>query len=133
MGCVIKLGTTLERKLIVKEEDCISFLGGGVKPSLASPRMIGHMEYAARDAVLAHLDEGQDTVGTRVDIKHLGATPLGDEVTYKATVTAVEGNKVTFDVEAVDSRETVGSGTHERHIIDVERFARGLRKTFGQE
>ena len=132
MGAVIKLGATLERELIVREEDCISFLGGDVKPSLASPRMIGHMEYAARDAVLPHLDDGQDTVGTRVDVAHLGATPLGDEVNYKATVTAVEGNKITFDVEAVDSRETVGRGTHERYVIDVERFARGLKKKFGQ-
>ncbi len=133
MGCVIKIGATLERKLIVREEDCISFLGGSVKPSLASPQMIGHMEYTARDAVLSHLDEGQDTVGTRVDVAHLGATPSGDEVTYKAVVTAVDGNKVTFDVEAVDSQETVGRGTHERYVIDVERFARGLRKKFGQE
>jgi predicted thioesterase len=133
MGGVIKLGATLERKLIVRKEDCISFLGGDVKPSLASPRMIGHMEFAARDAVLPHLEDGQDTVGTRVDVAHLGATPLGDEVTYTATVTALEGNKVTFDVEATDSRDTVGRGIHERYVIDVERFARGLRKKFGQE
>ena len=132
MGGVIKLGTTLERKLIVKEADCISFLGDEVKPSLASPRMIGHMEYAARDAVLPLLEEGQDTVGTQVNVAHLGATPLGDEVTYKATVAAVDGRKVTFDVEAIDSHDTVGRGTHERYVIDVERFARGLKKKFGQ-
>ena len=132
MDTVIRIGTTLERKLIVQEEDCISFLGEDVKPSLASPCMIAHMEVAARDAVLPHLGAGQDTVGTHVDVSHLGATPLGDEVTYKAVVTAVDGRKISFDVEAVDSRETVGRGAHERHVIDVERFARGLKKKFGQ-
>ena len=132
MGTVIKIGTTLERKLIVNQADCISFLGKDVKPSLASPCMIGHMEVAARDAVLPHLAAGQDTVGIRVDISHLGATPLGDEVTYKAVVTAVNGRKIAFDVEAIDSRETVGRGTHERYVIDVARFARGLKKKFGQ-
>ena len=133
MGTVIKIGTTLVRKLIVKETDCISFLGKDVKPSLASPCMIAHMEVTARDAVLPHLAEGQDTVGTHVDVSHLGATPLGDEVTYKAVVTAVDGRKITFDVEAVDSRETVGRGAHERYVIDIERFARGLKKKFGQD
>ena len=94
--------------------------------------MIAHMEVAARDAVLPHLAAGQDTVGTHVDVSHFGATPLGDEVTYKAVVTAVDGSKITFGVEAVDSRETVGRGAHERYVIDIEQFARGLKKKFGQ-
>ena len=93
--------------------------------------MIGHMEFACRDAVLPHLDEGQDTVGTHVNVSHLAATPLGDEVTYRATVIEVEGRKLTFEVEARDSRDVVGKGTHERYIIDVERFAAGLKKRFG--
>ena len=123
MGTVIKVGTTLERKLIVNEADCISFLGSDVRPSLASPCMIGHMEVAARDAVLPHLAEGQDTVGTRVDVSHLGATPLGDEVTYKAIVTAVDGRKITFDVEAIDSREN-RRARHPRTLCDRRRAVR---------
>ncbi len=131
MVTMVKPGTTLERKIVVSEQDAISFLGVDVKPSLASPRMIGHMEFACRDAVLPHLDEGQDTVGTHVNVSHLAATPLGDEVTYRATVIEVEGRKLTFEVEARDSRDVVGKGTHERYIIDVERFAAGLKKRFG--
>ena len=131
MVTMVKPGTTLERKIVVSEQDAISFLGADVKPSLASPRMIGLMEFACRDAVLPHLDEGQDTVGTHVNVSHLAATPLGDEVTYRATVIEVEGRKLTFEVEARDSREVVGKGTHERYIIDVERFAAGLKKRFG--
>ncbi len=131
MVAMVKPGTTLERKKVVGEQDAISFLGEDVKPSLASPRMIGHMEFTARDAVLPHLEPGQDTVGTRVDVSHLAATPLGDEVTYRATLIEVDGRKLTFAVEARDSKEVVGRGTHQRYIIDVERFAVGLKKKFG--
>ena len=132
MATMVKPGITLEQKRTVLQEDAITFLGVDVQPSLATPAMIRWMEFAARDAVLPHLDEGQDTVGTVVHVSHLAPTPLGDSVAYRATVTAVEGRRVTFSVEAEDSRQTVGKGTHERFIVDVERFAERLRKQFGQ-
>ena len=130
MGLMVKPGITLEQKRQVLREDAITFLGTDVKPSLASPSMIRWMEYAARDAVLPHLGEGQDTVGVRVDVAHLAPTPMGETVVYRATVTEVDRRKVTFEVEASDSRQTVGKGTHERFIIDIERFADRLRKQF---
>ena len=71
-------------------------------------------------------------MGTRVNVEHLAATPLGAEVTYDAKLAAVDGRRLTFEVEASDQREVVGRGTHERFIINVERFAAGLRKKFGQ-
>jgi predicted thioesterase len=129
---MVEPGITLERKRIVAADDSITFLGADVKPSLSTPRMIQWMEYAARDAVLPHLEPGQDTVGVRVDVRHLAATPLGAEVSYRATVTAVEGRRITFEVEAQDGAETIGKGLHERYIIDVQRFAEGLKKKFGQ-
>ncbi len=132
MGLMVKPGITLEQKRQVLQEDAITFLGMDVKPSLASPSMIRWMEFAARDAVLPHLDKGQDTVGVRVDVSHLAPTPIGETVAYRATVTKIDGRKVTFEVEAADSRQTVGKGTHERFIVDVERFAERLRKRFGE-
>lgn len=129
---MVEPGITLEQKRIVSEEDSITFLGTDVKPSLSTPRMILWMEFAARDGVLPHLEAGQDTVGVRVDVRHLAATPLGQEVTYRATVLKVEGRQLTFEVEAHDGTETVGKGIHERYIIDVKRFAEGLKKKFGQ-
>jgi predicted thioesterase len=129
---MVEPGITLESKRIVSEEDSITFLGTDVKPSLATPRMILWMEYAARDAVLPHLEAGQDTVGVRVDVRHLAATPLGQEVAYRATVSKVDGRQVTFEVEAHDGAETIGKGLHERYIIDVKRFAEGLKKKFGE-
>jgi predicted thioesterase len=128
---MVKAGITLESKRIVSEDDAITFLGGDVKPSLATPRMIMWMEFTARDAVLPHLGPGQDTVGVRVDVRHLAATPIGDEVTYRATVSRVEDRRITFEVEARDSKEIVGRGLHERYVIDVKRFAEGLKKKFG--
>jgi predicted thioesterase len=130
---MVEPGISLERKHVVSADDAITFLGGDVKPSLSTPRMIMWMEYAARDAVLPHLGPGQDTVGVRVDVTHLAATPMGEEVAYRATVSKVDGRRITFEVEARDGRETVGKGLHERHIIDVKRFAEGLKKRFGQE
>jgi fluoroacetyl-CoA thioesterase len=129
---MVEIGITLERKRTVSEDDSITFLGEDVKPSLSTPRMILWMEYAARDAVLPRLEPGQDTVGVRVDVRHLAATPLGAEVTYRATVSKVEESRITFDVEARDGAEIIGQGLHERYIVDVKRFAEGLRKKFGQ-
>lgn len=129
---MVKIGTTLERRGPVPEQDCISFLGPDVKPSLATPAMISRMEFTARDAVLPHLAQGQDTVGTHVNVSHLAATPAGAEITYRATVRAIEGRKIIFDVEAADEQEVIGKGTHERFVIDVARFAEGLKKKFGQ-
>ena len=129
---MVKPGISLEQKRTVLQEDAITFLGVDVQPSLATPSMIRWMEFAARDAVLPHLDEGQDTVGTEVHVSHLAPTPLGASVTYRATITAVAGRKLTFAVEAEDSRQVVGKGTHERFIVDIERFAERLRKQFGQ-
>ena len=129
---MVEPGISLERRIVVSEEDAITFLGTDVKPSLATPAMIARMEITAHDAVQPHLEEGQDTVGTRVNVEHLAATPLGNEVSYRAKLAAVDGRRLTFEVEASDQREVVGRGTHERFIIDVERFAAGLRKKFGQ-
>ncbi len=111
---------------MVTERDAIHFMGQGVTPVLATPAMIMWMEVTSRDAVLPHLEPGQDTIGTHVNVAHLAATPLGMKVTLRATVTAVEKRRVTFAVEAHDEKEKVGEGTHERFIVDVARFAERL-------
>jgi fluoroacetyl-CoA thioesterase len=124
-------GITLEQKHAVTEAETITFLGGDVPPSLATPAMISRLEFACRDAVLPNLESGQDTVGTRVSVEHLAATPLGKAVTYLAKLTAVDGRRLMFEVEAREGGELIGRGTHERFVIDVARFAAGLKKRFG--
>ena len=128
---MLKPGISLEQKRVVRRDDCITFLGGGVRPSLATPAMIKWMEYCCRDAIYPHLEEGNDSVGVKVSVAHLAATPMGQQVTYAARVTEVVGRRVGFDVEAFDGTEVVGRGTHERFVVDVSRFAARLRKKFG--
>ena len=128
---MVKVGISLEQKRVTRRDDCITFLGGEVQPSLATPSMINWMEICCRDAILPHLDDGQDSVGIKVDIEHLAATPMGQEVTYTAAVVEVDGRRVRFRVEASDGSEMVGRGAHERYVIDIERFAARLRKKFG--
>ncbi len=128
---MVEPGVSLEQKRVTRRDDCITFLGGDVRPSLSTPAMIQWMEICCRDAILPHLDEGQDSVGVKVDIEHLAATPMGQQVMYTATVVTIEGRRVRFRVEASDGSETLGQGVHDRYVIDVERFAARLRKKFG--
>lgn len=122
----IPLGTTASRGILVTPEDTANFIGVENVRVLSTPHMIGYMELTARDAIKPLLPEGWDCVGTIVDIKHLAATPIGMSVTITARVTAVDGNRVTFHVEAHDEKEKIGEGVHERFIIDVNRFATRL-------
>ena len=127
---MLELGVSLHRKRVVRRDDCISFLGADVRPSLSTPSMIKWMEYCCRDAIAPHLQEGHDSVGVRVCVDHLAATPMGQQVTYAATVAAVDGSKVRFDVEASDGTQVVGRGTHDRFVVNIRRFAARLRKQF---
>jgi predicted thioesterase len=92
--------------------------------------MIFWMEMACRDLVKPHLQSGQDTVGVRVDVEHLAASPVGAQVIFRARLTAVDDSKLSFEVEAEDREEVIGRGRQTRFVIDVERFARGLKKRF---
>src|SRR4029450_13940576 len=81
---------------------------------LATPHLVGLFEGAAVRALHAHLDPGQSSVGTHVDIRHLKATPVGDSVPLTAEVIQVDGRRVTFHVKAEDSTGVAGEGSHER-------------------
>jgi fluoroacetyl-CoA thioesterase len=89
---------------------------------LATPHLVGLFEGAAVRALRGQLEPGQSSVGTHVDIRHLKATPVGDTVTLSAEVTAIDGRRITFRVTAEDSGGMAGEGTHERVLIDLERF-----------
>ena len=106
----------------VTKENGASSMGSGTLDVFATPSMIALMENAACKAIEKFLKEGESTVGTGIDVKHTKATPLGDEVTATATLTAVEGRKLTFEVTASDSVGEIGKGLHERFIINIEKF-----------
>lgn len=94
----------------------------GAVPMFSTPSMVGLMEHASWNAIASHLADGESSVGTVVDIKHLAASPIGLEITASAEVVEVEGRRVRFKVEAHDSADLIGEGWHERFIVDLERF-----------
>jgi fluoroacetyl-CoA thioesterase len=96
-------------------------------PVFATPMMVTAMENAALNAIRGYLDAGESAVGTTVDIRHLAATPVGHEITAEAQVTRVDGRRVFFDVSAHDEVEPIGSGTHERMVVDVARLEKKLQ------
>lgn len=115
-------GLTGEARTKVTEANTAAAVGSGGIAVFATPMMIALMESAALQAVQPHLAEGESTVGTLVNIKHMAATPLGMQVRAVARLDAVEGRRLLFTVEAFDEAEKIGEGSHERFVIQVERF-----------
>lgn len=89
---------------------------------LSTTHLAVMFELAALRSVLPHLEPGQGTVGTRLEIKHLAATPLGLKVTARAILEAVDGRRLSFRLEAHDDREMIAEGTNERFVVDMKRF-----------
>jgi predicted thioesterase len=87
------------------------------------------MENAALNALKPYLGKGYSAVGTRVEVSHLAATPVGHQITAEAQVTKVDGRRVEFKIEAKDGVEVIGVGTHERMLIDTARFIERLKKS----
>src|SRR5687768_11989668 len=102
------------------------FKDPSLPPVLATPVMILFMENAALNAIREYLAAGESALGTVVNITHLAATPAGQRVTAEAVVTAVQGRRVVFAVSARDETQEIGSGIHERALVDVRRLAQRL-------
>jgi predicted thioesterase len=119
----IPAGAKAELKLLVTGEFAVDFLDNDDARVLATPFLIGYLEMTSRNAVKDFLEPGYDTVGTHVDVKHLAATPLGMSVSFHAEVTGVDERRIQYRVWAEDEVETIAEGTHERFIINVDRFA----------
>jgi len=121
-------GMIFEESRIVGEEDTAEFHGSGDLPVYATPSMVALMEFAAKELVKPVLAEGETTVGTRMEVSHLKATPVGNEVRAKATLREIQGRKVSFTIEAYDGETLIGQAVHERAVVDRERFMAGLKK-----
>lgn len=117
MKTTLAAGLSFTRRHVVDEARCISFMGRE-NMVYATPRMVSDVEYACRDFLLAHLDEGEDSVGAHVTIDHLAATPAGLEVTIEAKLAKVDGRRVTFEFSVRDPIEACGKGVHVRFIVD---------------
>lgn len=124
----IRVGLTGEKELEVTLSQTIAGFDAALPAVFATPAMIALMEWTAAETIGSDLPSGHISVGTEVNVRHLAATPLGDRVRATARVLEVTGNLVKFAVEAHDSRQLVGEGTHTRAIIELERFLRGLKR-----
>ncbi|MEL4358910.1 MULTISPECIES: thioesterase family protein [unclassified Luteococcus] len=89
---------------------------------LATGYMVGIIEWACMQAVQSHLDDGEVSLGTHVDLSHDAPTTPGSTVTIQVTLTGVEGRALSFDVEARDEHATISTGTHQRGVVNKERF-----------
>jgi predicted thioesterase len=119
-------GLTRTTRVVVDAPRTIDFMGEACRV-YATPELVRDIETAARALLQAHLDAGEDSVGTRIAIDHLAATPLGMWVDVDVTVTAVEGRVVVLDVVCRDALDKVAAGEHRRAIIDVTKIAARLR------
>lgn len=115
-------GMTGTAHLVVGPEHTAPFVGSGRIAVLATPVMINLIEAAALNAAEHLLPSGHQSLGTRLDVSHVAATPVGLAVTATAEVIQVEGRTITFRVEARDTVETIGGGTHQRVVVSVGRF-----------
>lgn len=111
-----------EARIMVSKDDTAMAYGSGTVDVYATPSMIALMEKAAIEAVDHRLPSGKATVGTRVDVRHMAATPVGMGVTATARLMEADGPKLKFKVEAYDGREKIGEGIHYRYIIDLEQL-----------
>jgi fluoroacetyl-CoA thioesterase len=98
----------------------------GLPSVLATGYLVGLVEWACMRALDGHLDEDERTVGVHVDLTHQAPTPPGDTVTIDVELTAAQGRRLTFTVQAADTAGTICQGTHQRAVISLERFERGL-------
>ena len=124
----LRPGLRGEASLAVAEEHTAPRVGSGAIHVLATPVMINVIEAAALAAVERLLPPGHQSLGTVLNVRHIAATPVGMRVTATATVQRIEGRTIYFIVEARDERELIGDGTHERVVVNVEKFDQRVKR-----
>ena len=123
---VITIGMNAESTLVVTPDRTVKHFVPKMPAVYATPMMIMEMEMASADAIAPHLPEGWVTVGTEVDIRHLGASAVGAKVRTTARVIAVERRVIRFEVEAFEGDRKIGDGRHARGLVNVASFEKRL-------
>lgn len=107
----------------VTEEKTAAAVGSGSLRVYATPAMIALMEKTALTSVAGELEEGMTTVGTKLDVAHTSASPEGSTITCESVLTEIDRRRLVFTVTAYDDAGEIGKGTHERFIVDCEKFS----------
>lgn len=119
---MLKEGLEYTSEVVVIPANCASAVGSGGLDVFATPSMVALMENAAMNCVASYLPEGSTTVGAEINTTHIKPSALGATIKAVASLVAVEGRKLCFNVTAYDGNDCIGKGTHVRFIVDIERF-----------
>jgi fluoroacetyl-CoA thioesterase len=123
----LTIGLTGEAVMQVETGNTAMEVGSGSVPVFATPMLVALMENAAINAIRDDLPPGQTTVGIKIDVAHTAATPIGMTVNARAELTVVDGRRLIFTVTARDESGEVGHGSHERFMVDEEKFLAKIR------
>jgi len=125
---MLTIGKSGTAAVTVTEKNTAKAAGSGSLDVFATPMMIALMEQAACQCMADSLEDTQTSVGTQVNVAHTAASPLGANISATATINVIEGRKISFVVTAHDGVNEIGKGTHERFIVDAERFMKKLEE-----
>ena len=126
MKASLTRGVTFERRLVIDAERTIGFMGEAGRV-YATPALVRDIEQTCRDGLLQHLDAGEDSVGTRIELDHLAPTLLGMTVEIRATVSELKGRLVTFEITARDPLDQIARGKHVRFVAEVSKTLERLK------
>ena len=119
---MLEIGIKGKQEVVANEMNSAKTMGSGTLDVFATPAMIALMEKTAWTSVADELDDGCGTVGISLNVAHSAPTPLGMKVTCESELTGIDGRKLTFYVKAYDEKGVIGEGTHERFVIQNEKF-----------
>lgn len=125
---MLKEGMTLTQQKVVKESETAAKVASGALEVFSTPMLIAFMENTAFNLAQKELGEGETTVGISVNIKHMKANLVGDEVVCTATLEKIDGKRLDFSVKVLHGETLVGEGEHSRFIINEEKFLAKLKK-----
>ena len=118
----LELGIMGSASCVVTEQDTAKAVGSGGVDVMSTPRLVALMENAAKDSVAPYSEPGMTTVGTALNIQHMAATPVGMNCTAESTLIEIDRRRLVFEVKAYDEAGLIGEGTHERFVVDMEKF-----------
>jgi fluoroacetyl-CoA thioesterase len=122
---------SFSRRVLVDNPRTISFMGEEGRV-YSTPSMVSDVEYACRDLLFQHCDAGEDSVGVKVEVEHLAATPVGQWVEVTVTITAIDGRRVSFEASVRDALEPIGKGRHTRFVVATAKTLERLKTKKGK-
>ena len=121
-GNIMEKGIKGSMEITVTDELTAISAGSGLLPVYGTPFMVALMENTAKDSVAPYLEDGQGTVGIKINVDHSAATPVGMKVTCESELVEVDGRKLVFNIVAFDEAGEIGRAYHERFVINNEKF-----------